>query len=514
MDSTAPASSPGLVINGLWKSYDTNTVLQGIDLTFSFGEVHALLGANGAGKSTLLGCLSGAVHPDAADISIDNDHYDGFTPRRAFDAGIAIIYQHFQLIGPLTVAENVFLGRELRGTAGAIDRRRQNEEAAAVLAELGIVLDPTEPVERLSVGAQQMVEIARAVRLEPRVLILDEPTAALGRHEVAALLSLVRRLARRGIAVIYVTHLLGEVLEVADRATVLRDGRIWWTRKRGEFGLTDLVEAISPEASSASGRRSLDVARQSSVAELRGFCGNVAGPVDLDIRGGEIVGLFGLLGSGRTDLLEGLAGVRPVVEGTVLIDGTEVYSTSPSAAQKVGIVLVPSDRKEQSLFGTMTTLENMLMPHFTKLARGRWIPRRRRGRESEVFERMGGVVGLIPPDPAIAVDGLSGGNAQKVAVARWTCGIGAARLLLMDEPTQGVDIGARRDLYELMRTWSAEADAAVLFASSDPEEILMLADRVVVLAAGGIVHSGPADMSESDLIALAQPTVGEVGVAS
>ncbi len=506
------AAPQGLVIRDLHKSYDANRVLRGIDVAFGFGEVHALLGANGAGKSTLLGCLSGAVHPDRAEISIGEERYDGFTPRRAFEAGVAIIYQHFQLIGPLSVADNVFLGRELRRPGGAVDRRRQEREARVVLGELGLDLDPRAPVEGLSVGAQQMVEIARAVRLDPRVLILDEPTAALGTHEVEALLALVRRLAQRGIAVVYVTHLLGEVLEVADRATVLRDGLVHWTRPRAELTLADLVQGISPDAATDRERSRAEI-REEVVLSLDSVASGFTGPVDLEVRAGEVVGLFGLLGSGRTDLLETLAGVRGPRSGAVLLDGAPARIGSPRSAQRAGVALVPSDRKAQALFGTMSALENMLMPHLGRLASGRPAVRRR-GREAEVFARMAGSVDLVPPLAAQPADGFSGGNAQKIAVARWTCGLGSPRLLLLDEPTQGVDIGARHDLYALVRAWAAEAGAAVLFATSDPEEALVLADRVVVLVEGRVAHVGPADLEESALVALAQPAATERSVAS
>ncbi|MDQ6526112.1 sugar ABC transporter ATP-binding protein [Nocardioides sp. LHD-245] len=502
---------PGLRIEDLHKSYDANRVLKGIDIVFGFGEVHALLGANGAGKSTLLGCLSGAVHPDRATITIGEERYEGFTPRRAFDAGIAIIYQHFQLIGPLSVADNIFLGRELRRPGGAVDRRRQEREASAVLGELGLDLDPRAPVEGLSVGAQQMVEIARAVRLEPRVLILDEPTAALGAHEVEALLALVRRLAARGIAVVYVTHLLGEVLEVADRATVLRDGLVHWTRPRAELDLADLVEGISPDAAIERGRDRTTVGDE-VVLRLADVASGFTGPVDLEVRSGEVVGLFGLLGSGRTDLLESIAGVRPLRTGALELDHAPARLGSPRAAQRAGVALVPSDRKAQALFGSMSALENMLMPHLGRLAGRRTVRSRRR--EDRVFSRMVDTVDLVPPVAAQPADGFSGGNAQKIAVARWTCGLGRPRLLLLDEPTQGVDIGARHDIYALVRSWAAEAGAAVLFATSDPEEVVALADRVVVLVEGRVVHVGPADLAESALVALAQPAATERSVAS
>lgn len=490
----------GLSIAGLRKSFGSNQVLKGVDLGFEAGEVHALLGANGAGKSTLLGCLSGATTPDEGLISVDGTVHSGFTPREAFDAGIAIIYQHFQLIGPLTVADNIFLGRERRTKWGTVDRRRQNAETTEVLTSLGIEINPAAAVELLSVGQQQMVEIGRAVRLRPRVLILDEPTAALGDHEVRALLDLVRRLAHeQHIAVIYVTHLLGEVLEVADRTTVLRDGQVLWTRDRADVTLSMLANAISPDAASRTARPRTRAG--SPVLELDGFSSSFTGPVDLTVHAGEVVGIFGLLGSGRTDLLETLAGVRRTAGGQVRIDGKPVELRTPRSAQAAGLSLVASDRKDQSLFGDMSALENLLMPHFSALAAGI----RRPGRESAIFKDTASAVGLVPARAEQAADAFSGGNAQKIAVARWVCEVSRTRCLLLDEPTQGVDVGARHDLYEVIRRFAEQQSVAILFATNDPEEIIALADRVLVLVDRQQHHLGLADLDESSLTSLAQP---------
>lgn len=494
----------GVSVEGLRKSYGGNTVLAGVDITFAPGRVHALLGANGAGKSTLLGCLSGATRPDAGEIRVgENDRHDGFTPRGAFHAGIAIIYQHFQLIGSLSVCDNLFLGQEIRTAVGTVDKRKQDSEARRIFSELGIDIDPREIVERLSVGQQQMVEIARSILRRPRVLILDEPTAALGAHEVAALLELVRRLSHgEGLAVVYVTHLLGEVLEIADDVTVLRDGRVHWSRERADVTMDDLVHAISPAGQSARRSEAADFAAQPVVVQLDDFSSPYTGPVSLELRAGEIVGVYGLLGSGRTDLLEALAGVR-TYQGSVALDGRTVTPTSPRRAQKSGIVLVASDRKAQSLFGTLSAQENLLMPHYQRLAR---VVRRPR-LERRVFDRVVGAVGLTPPNPSADADAFSGGNAQKIAVARWTVAGEGVRCLLLDEPTQGVDVGARADLYAAVRQFAADNQAAVIFASSDPEEILALADIAVVLTEGRVIAVRPAaELNEFELAHIAQPS--------
>ncbi len=485
-------------VRGLWKSYGSAPVLNGVDLTFEAGRVHALLGPNGAGKSTLLGCLSGATQPDAGIIEVGADTHAGFTPASAFAAGIAIIYQHLQLIGDLSVADNVFLGQELRSRSGQVRRREQEDQARELIAELGLELDMSRPVSTLSVGEQQIVAIARALRHRPSTLILDEPTAALSEAETHALLILVRRLAaERGLTVIYVTHLLREVLEVADVATVVRDGAVQWTKPAEELTMDVLVQAISPASHTGPTRRVTEVG--SLLLELDEFQSTRTGPVSLRLHGGEILGVFGLLGSGRTDLLEGLAGVRPSLPGSIRLGGHPVRATSPLRAQRSGVALVPSDRQVQALFGDLPAVDNVLMPNYDRIGRF-W---RRPPVERRVFARVAEHVGLVPPDPAKVASEFSGGNAQKMVVSRWITGLDDVRLLLLDEPTQGVDVGARQDIYDLLRTYVAEADRAIIFASSDPDEVVALADRVVVLVDGRVRAVVGPEVGEATLLALA-----------
>lgn len=498
------AARPRVGIAELRKTYGGNEVLKGVTLDLVAGEVHALLGANGAGKSTLLGCLSGATRPDSGVIRLGERGYRGFTPQEAFDAGIAIIYQHFQLIGTLTVADNVFLGSELRTALGTIDKKRQIRQTAEVLGRLGVDLDPCARVETLSVGHQQMVEIARSIRRKPEVLILDEPTAALGVHEVEALLTLVRNLAHQeNLAVVYVTHLLAEVLDVADAATILRDGRVYWTRPRAGLTLDQLVDGISPAVGTAAATSAETTAERGPlVLKAKQFHTGRTGPVDLEVRAGEVVGVFGLMGSGRTDVLETLAGVRRGDASSMDIDGVTVQCRSPRQAARSGIALVPADRKTQALFGDMTAIDNILMPHYARMSR----PWRRRRKEAAAFDLTAQGVSLTPRNAALSADHFSGGNAQKLSVGRWASGLSTVRCLLLDEPTQGVDIGARHELYALIRTFARDHDAGVVFASSDPEEILALADEVIVLVEGRVAHRGAVtELDEFRLTALAQP---------
>ncbi len=494
--ATSPSFN-GLEIRNVRKSFGGQEILKGVNLSLPPGRVHALLGPNGAGKSTLLSCLSGANMPDDGEIVISGKAYKGFTPASAFEAGTAIIYQHFQLIDQLSIADNIFLGRELRYPWGGTNFRAQRAKTTEMLDSLGVNLDASKLVEELSVGEQQIVEIARAIVKEPSVLILDEPTAALSESEVTLLLDLVRRLAQdHGLTVIYVTHLLREVLEVADAVTVIRDGSVLWTKEIRELTLSDLVQAIAPDRLSRSKKEKRTLSEP--LLECSQFSSTWTGPVDLTVHNGEVLGIFGLLGSGRTDLLEGLGGIRKT-RGTVSLRGEKISLSSPARAQKAGIAFVASNRKEQSLFNELAAQENLLVPHYPALS----SPLRSKTKEAAIFERTANIIGLLPPDPNKEAGTLSGGNAQKLVVGRWMTGLDQTCILVLDEPTQGVDIGARHDLYELFRQYAGVDGHAVVFSSSDPEEVIALADRVAVLVQGEVTAIVDADVGEEAILTLA-----------
>ncbi len=493
-----------LNVSDLHKSFGDVEVLKGVSLRVERGEIHAFLGANGAGKSTFLGCLSGAEKPSKGHILFDGEDHTSFTPREALSKGIGIIYQHFQVFEGLTVAENIFLGNEL-GNMFWVDKRAQIYQAGQLLERLGVSIDPRLLLDELTTGERKIVEIARALNSHPKLLILDEPTAALGEKEMKALHDVVRQVSHKeGIGVIYVTHLLDEIDEIADRVTVLRSGRVVWTRNKADIQPGDLANAIAPASTGEPLPPSGLGLGKSLLAELRNYTSPFTGPINIDVKPGEAIGIYGLLGSGRTDLLESLFGARKKIGGDLIFKGQPIELHSPSQAMAHGISLVASDRTEQSLFGSISAVENLLMPHFG----GRVLPSKMRDARAEtrLFDKIADKLSVHPPNPDLAANRFSGGNAQKIVLGRWLLDEDiAGRLILLDEPTQGVDVGARAQLYRTLRT-VLQLGASVIFASSDPDEVITLADRVLVLGYGRQIAFIDNPRSESELVNMAHRT--------
>jgi ribose transport system ATP-binding protein len=487
-------------VNGIRKSFGRVEVVKGVSFKVRKGEIHALLGANGAGKSTIIGCLSGAHLPDAGTISAGDKQFTGFTPASSFDAGIAIIHQHSSLVDPLSVADNVFLGDELR-RFGCIDRQKQNALATEVMSELGVNINPTAGVVTLSIGQKKMVEIAKAIRRKPKVLVLDEPTASLSADDSNHLLDRIRHLSTLGVAVIYVTHILKELHSFVDCVTVMRDGRVVFDADIRDIDIHQIVDAIAPGMSSEKYISRATPGGGQEILKLVNFEARGVGPIDLELRGGEIVGIFGMTGAGRTELLEALYGAHGPTRGSVFLHGKPYVPASPSDSIARGISLVASDRLIQSLFGSLSALDNLLMPHFQGMSRNGI---RNATDELTEFKRVAGEVRLNPNDSSLAAKLFSGGNAQKIAIGRWLTTKSNVQVLLLDEPTQGIDIGARADLYAMLRKSVSDGRTAVLFATSEPAEIAQLADRYVVLHKGQIFGSGSSSRDEARLVALAQ----------
>ncbi|WP_233425617.1 sugar ABC transporter ATP-binding protein [Jiangella alkaliphila] len=484
-----PAPPPLLVMRGIVKHFGGVHALRGVDLTVGAGEVHALLGENGAGKSTLMNVLSGVVRPDGGAIEIAGEPVELSTPADAQSAGIAMIHQELDLVPQSTVTENLFLGREPRTRLRTLDRAAMRRHARELLDDIGIELSPSRTLSSLRVGEQQMVAIAKALSLEARILVMDEPTSALSDSEVERLFAIIPRLRRRGVGVVFISHRMDEIAVVADRGTVMRDGGNAGTFVVAETAPADVIrmmvgqpiEQLFPDREPPRDDVRLAV-RGLSVAEHPGGGRTEPRDVDLEVRAGEVVGLAGLLGAGRTELLDalfGLAGHR--MAGTVELDGVPVRLASPRDAISAGVGYVPEDRRVSGLVMMESVAANIVLSALPALARAGW---RRAARERSAVASSIRDLHIKTASAESAVGTLSGGNQQKVVFARHL--LREPRLLLLDDPTRGVDIGAKSEIYRLLARLAA-GGMAVLVASSELPELLGICDRIAVLRGGRIV---------------------------
>lgn len=504
--STPAATSQAaevLRVRGAVKRYGTFTALRGVDLTVRSGSVHALLGHNGAGKSTLIEIIGGTNQLTAGDIEFDGVLLEFSSPREANERGVSVIHQHLSLVDSLTVADNIFLGVEQQ-RFGVLRRSEQLAESGRLLRRVGSSARPQDLVSQLSAAQRQLVEIAKALRRDTKVLILDEPTAALSDVESQLLGSLVMQLRNEGLGIIYVTHLLQEVERLADDVTVLEDGLVSFTGSASGMSRGDLVRLISGGHSAHTTNQPASRARndesQLAAIEAVALSGDGFGPIDLRLQPGEIVGLFGMLGSGRGELLETLAGARRPHGGVMQISGVAKTFTSPSQALRAGVQLVSADRARSGILHGLSVLDNMLVSAFPRLSRGGV---RVRMAEDTLFALTSRAFALRATKSSM-IGTLSGGNQQKVMLGRAACAAAGSTALLLDGPTQGVDVGARADIYHSLREFTTEKNTAVLFSSSDPEEILTLADRILVIRDGIVVSDlAASDATDTVLIALA-----------
>lgn len=471
-------------VSGLTKRYGQTLALDDVSLEIPEGAVHALLGHNGAGKSTLIKCLGGGATPTSGTMSVDGLTMESFTPRESIHAGIAVIYQHLSLIDRLSVSENLFLGHERRSAAMFVDSAAQNRLAREALSRVGAEsIDPRMPVGMLPIGQRQLVEVAKAMQRNARLLILDEPTAALSKTESARLGELVNELRGQGIAILYVTHLLSEVLKLADQASVLRNGQKVWSSRPGEtLTKNGLVEAIS-DGHGAENDPPDPPREGDAVLELDGFGSPGIGPFNLSVRPGEIVALYGLIGSGRTRLLNTLFGRHSADRGQVKLNGVAKKINSPKQALAAGIALVPGDRATEGLFGTMPALDNVVTRVMSNLSVAGF---RSRPKEREVFKETATWLDLKPMRPDLAASSFSGGNQQKILLGRWMNGESNTRVLLLDDPTQGVDVGARKDIYDAIKKLTQERGIGVIVATNEPEEVIDLAHRCLLMLNGRV----------------------------
>jgi len=486
-DADLDMNDPRAVLQavGLSKRFGVVQALDAVDLTVRAGEVHALVGENGAGKSTLINILAGVLRPDAGRIVLSGRELKLRTAYEAAQAGIAAVFQELSLVGTLSVAENVLANRQPVNRLNLIrtaELRRRTRQALQVL-DVDLDLDPDALVERLSIAERQLVEIVKAVSASPRVLLLDEPTSSLTRRETEALFGLIRRLRGQGVAIVYISHHLPEVLELADRVTVLRDGRHVATRPAADIAENDLIRLmVGRELRDIYGRRGLTERGGVPRLRVRGLSKRGAfEAVDLEVGAGQILGLAGLVGAGRTELGRALFGAEPAVSGSIAVDGQRVWPRTPTAAMRAGIAYVSEDRKEQGLYLRHTVRDNLVAPRLDRFSsRWGWM---RDGVIDAYARRARERFGVVTPDVHQPVERLSGGNQQKVLLAAWISI--EPRVLVADEPTRGVDVGARTEIYGHLRDLAANG-AAVLLISSDLQEILGMSDRIVVMRAGRI----------------------------
>ena len=482
-----------LAARGVSKQYPGTLALNGVEFAVRAGEVHALVGENGAGKSTLMRILAGIEPLTAGHLEMDGEPIELASTRAATARGIAMIHQELNLLPNLSVTDNLFLGRE-RTRYGVVERAAEEREAAALLGRMAQRVDVRTLCGDLPLGQQQAIEIARAVAQDARVVIMDEPTSALSAAEVAVLFRVIRNLKARGVAVIYISHHLEELLEIGDRVTVLRDGRVVAEALTAGLGVNWIVEKMTGGAAGAGGSvakagKALFAARGISLGgELHG--------VSFEVAAGEIVGFYGLLGAGRTPLFESLIGLRAPERGEMRLDGRELSGLSIAERIAAGVALLPESRQRDAIVPDLSVRENIVLANRSGCY---CSPAEERRKAAELVRELH----IRTADLESPITSLSGGNQQKVVLARYL--LTSPKLLLLDEPTCGVDIGARGEIYEILRRLAARG-IAILFASSELQEVMTLATRVIVMASGRVAGEFTgAGMTEEALVAASSP---------
>lgn len=476
-------ASSFLKLDSIGKRFGSVTALADVSLEVSHGEVVGLLGENGAGKSTLMKILGGVIQPSSGSVSIDGKKLVFATPRQSMDAGIAFVHQELNSFDNLDVAANILMGREPRhGPAGVfVDLAASRRTVQPLLDRLRVDFTPATPVSRLSIAQRQLLEIARALSFKARIVIMDEPTSSLTLNESKRLLEIVRELRREGVSIIFITHRLNEITEIADRVVVLRDGKLAGTLGPGEITPPAMIRLmigrslqnlyVPPRTSDGDVCLELRKVRTSTYPEEE---------VSLSVRRGEILGLAGLIGAGRSELARAIFRIDPVLSGEILIDGVTVQAASPGESMAKGIALVPEDRKQSGLLLHESIAENVGLANWRTFSRLSMVDAKalHAHARSQILS-----FDIHATGPGDRLDRLSGGNQQKVVLAKWLPR--RPRLLICDEPTRGVDVGARHDIYAKLRAASDEG-AAVLLISSDMEEVLGISDRIAVMHEGRI----------------------------
>jgi ribose transport system ATP-binding protein len=487
-----------LELEGAGKTYPGVRALQGVDLRVERGEVHALLGENGAGKSTLMKVVAGAVTPDAGRMTVDGDPVPLGSLEAARTSGVALVYQDLSLVPQLSVGENVLLGRWTTTRWRTVAWERLHATARRHLGRVGLDVDPHRRVAELGTAERQLVELAKALSNDVRVLLLDEPTSALSDPEARRLFGIIRDLTSSGVAVVYVSHRLPEVLDIADRISVLRDGQLVGTVRATDVDEAQLARMMVGHAVGGAAAAPAPVAGDgvSTALRARGLARPPRlKPVDLELRAGEVVAVFGLVGSGRTRLARTLFGLEPATDGTLEVAGRPAHIAAPADAIELGIGYLGEDRAA-GIVPRMTLAENITLASLGRLGRGALLDA---GQERQLARRFANELDIRAPLDRRA-ETLSGGNQQKLVLARWLCS--GARVLVLDDPTRGIDVGAKDEVFRLVRRLAGDG-AAILYLTSETREAQTLADRILIMAGGRIVRSVDPDAPEEEMMAAA-----------
>ncbi|MGH2105089.1 sugar ABC transporter ATP-binding protein [Aerococcus urinaeequi] len=467
-------------MNGIKKSFGNNHVLKDVNFSIEAGEVHALMGENGAGKSTLMNILTGIHKADAGEIQVNNEVVKYDDPSQAEGNGISFIHQEMNVWPDMTVVENLFMGREITNKVGFLKTKEMKKQARKVFEDLNVKINLDRPVESLSVGQQQMVEIAKSLLSNAEVIIMDEPTAALTDHEIERLFTIIDTLVNREVAIIYISHRMEEIFKISNRITVMRDGVSVGTLKTEETNNDEIVpmmvgrdlEDYYPEKTATIGETIFEVKDLTSPGVFE--------HVSFDVKAGEIVGFSSLMGAGRTEIMRAIFGLDPLDSGQIFLEGKEIKIHNPKDAIQHGIGFLTEDRKDEGLILDESIRENISLPSIDGFNKNLVVDRKA---EQEFTDMLGKRLGVRAANFENPVSSLSGGNQQKVVLAKWV-GIGS-KVLILDEPTRGVDVGAKREIYQLMNEL-AERGVAIIMVSSDLPEILGISDRVIVVHEGHI----------------------------
>lgn len=466
-------------MTGITKAFSGNTVLQDVDFSLKKGEIHALMGENGAGKSTMMKILTGIYQRDAGEVKVRGELVHYKSPKESERAGIAVIHQELNIWPHLTIAENLFLGKEKTfGKSGILKSKEMNEEAAKVLKKLDMNDDVRTAAGNLSVGKQQIIEIAKAISSNAEVIIMDEPTAALTDREIKSLFETIRMLQETGVSFVYISHRMEEIFSLCDRITILRDGQYVGTKVIKETNFDEIVQMmVGRELGERFPERQAEIGAVKLAAKgltRKGFFEDVS----FEVRKGEVVAFAGLMGAGRTEVVQALFGYRKLTAGDIFLDGKSIKINNPLQAKKLGFGYVTEDRKSEGLIVDFSVQDNLSLTNFDKISNSGVV---KSGEEKSLYETMVKRLGIRLSGPEQAAKSLSGGNQQKVVIAKWL-GI-EPEVLILDEPTRGVDVGAKKEIYSIINEL-AERGVAIIMVSSELPEVIGMADRVHVMHEG------------------------------